>query len=357
MRKLNKKVRGREIRRQRSRMRRLREPAWRKFVQRQQLAKAKRRRRTSIYEPAICLYAPRVVSIVEPVQRSELMRFISAIRSHFKNHPHRTLVLDFSETAQFFAEGTILVFAEISRMISYRTGTVKLRCREPQNHKASQVLQQIGIYKLCSNSSKVKPVADDVVHWQVVQGKLVDNSLCAPSIEGFQGRIGAEVIDELLGGLSEAMTNAIHHAYDGIRQDGLDFNSSTDWWMFSQAKDEHLSVLFCDLGIGIPASLPVKRKKLWDRMISLNSAPTDSECIQEAIVEGRTRTGMDGRGYGLGDIVSVVENVPRGVVDVYSNHGRYLSINGTTKIVDFVESICGTLICWRVPLNASKIGA
>lgn len=357
MAKLDKKAREREFRRQRSRMRRLREPAWKKFVRRQRLARETRRRLGRSYEPAVRLNSPRIVSIVEPQQRSELMQFISSIRMHFKNQPSRTLVLDFSETAQFFAAGTILMFAEISRLLSYRTGSVKLRCREPQNHKASQVLQQIGIYKLCSNSSNVKPVADDVVHWQVVQGKLVDNSLCAPSIEGFQGQIGAEVIDELLGGLSEAMTNAIHHAYDGIRLDGLDFNSSTDWWMFSQAKDGFLSVLFCDLGIGIPASLPVKRKKLWDRLISLNSAPTDSECIQEAIIEGRTRTGMDGRGYGLGDIVSVVENIEGGVVDVFSNHGRYLSINGTTKTDDFVESIYGTLICWRVPLNAAKIGA
>ena len=52
--------------------------------------------------------------------------------------------------------------------------------------------------------------------------------------------LDAKMIDELLGGLGEAMTNAIHHAYDGVRNDGLGYGGGTNWWMFSQAKDGYL---------------------------------------------------------------------------------------------------------------------
>lgn len=191
-----------------------------------------------------------------------------------------------------------------------------------------------------------------MVHWQVVQGQLVDNSLCAPTIEGFQDRIDGSMIDDLLGGLGEAMTNAIHHAYDDIRQDGLGYKGSSDWWMFSQEKDGYLSVVFCDLGIGIPTTLPLKRPGIWQKLIMRIPTPTDGDCIREAIIEGRTRTGLSGRGYGLGNIVDVVENIPNGIVNVYSNKGRYDSRKNTQYPSDYTDSIFGTLISWYVPMKS-----
>jgi hypothetical protein len=225
----------------------------------------------------------------------------------------------------------------------------------PKNDRASQVLKQIGIYGLCSNHSTVKPIRDDVVHWQVVKGQLVDNSLCAPAIEGFQDRVDASMIDELLGGLSEAMTNAIHHAYDDIRKDGLGHKGNSDWWMFSQEKDGHLSVVFCDLGIGIPTTLPLKRPNLWGKLVQRIPVPTDGDCIREAIVEGRTSTGLKGRGYGLGNIVEVVENIPDGIVTVYSNKGRYDSRKNSPYPSNYTDSILGTLIFWNVPMKKLSI--
>lgn len=160
------------------------------------------------------------------------------------------------------------------------------------------------------------------------------------------------MIDELLGGLGEAMTNAVQHAYESTRNDGLNYKGSTDWWMFSQAKDERLSVVFCDLGAGIPATLPLKRPPLWKRLMLKKPDPTDGDCIHEAIVEGRTSTGLDGRGYGLGNIVDVVENSPTGIVNVFSNRGLYDSRSGSP--IDYEDSILGTLIYWSVPMKAIK---
>jgi len=329
---------------------------WRK-VNRDTASKMSRQRRKnrknvlSKYIPALRYYAPRVVAIDHPDHRSELLEFLTRLRYHYNNKQNIPLVIDFSNTTHFISAGTLLLYAELNRLIAFNNNSVKLRCTEPVNDRASQVLKQIGIYRLCSNRSTVKPTSDDVVHWQVVQGQLVDNSLCAPTIEGFQDRIDASMIDELLGGLGEAMTNAIHHAYDDIRQDGLKYKGSSDWWMFSQAKDSHLSVVFCDLGIGIPTTLPLKRPGIWEKLILRIPTPTDGDCIREAIVEGRTRTGLHGRGYGLGNIVDVVENIPNGVVNVYSNKGRYDSRKDSPYPIDYNDSILGTLIMWNVPMK------
>lgn len=316
--------------------------------------KRQRTRKLKPYIPALRYYAPSVVTIDSSESRAQLLGFLGQIRAHFEIKRDRTLLLDFSRTERFIAGGTLLLYAELNRLIAYSNGAVKLRCTVPASNVCSQVLKQIGIYKLCSNGTPVETNRSDVVHWQVAQGQLVDNSLCAPAIEGYQDRLTVEMVDELLGGLGEAMTNAIHHAYDGFRQDGLNHRGDTDWWMFSQEKDGHLSVVFCDLGVGIPTTLPLKRPNIWQKLVLRQPTPTDADCISEAIVEGRTRTSLDGRGYGLGNIVDVVENVMGGIVIVYSNHGRYDSRTDTPFPSNYEQSIMGTMICWDVPIEPTS---
>lgn len=321
---------------------------------RSSISKARRREKRNSskgYKPLVRYLAPKVISIDPPHYRSELLELLRKLRLHFRDDASRGVLIDFRQTSHLVADGTLLLYAELNRLMAYTNSAMKLRCTEPLNDRASQVLKQVGIYRLCSNRSPVRPSREDVVHWQVVQGTVVDNTLCAPAVEGFQGRLNAGMIDELLGGLGEAMTNAIHHAYDDIRADELGYRQpSKDWWMFLQSRDGNLSVVFCDLGSGIPATLPIKRPNLWQRLVLRKAAPTDSDCIREAIVEGRTRTNLDGRGYGLGNIVEVVENVPTGVVSVFSNRGRYNSHEPRTT--DYEDSILGTLIFWKVPLQS-----
>lgn len=121
--------------------------------------------------------------------------------------------------------------------------------------------------------------------------------------------------------------------------------------MFSQARTGYLTVVFCDLGIGIPNTLPLKKPSLYERIVSLGRAGSDGACIEDAIEDSRTRTHLPERGRGLGNIVNVVSKLKGGIVMVLSNHGFYLSRNGTSpKTYDLKDSILGTLIYWRVPL-------
>lgn len=288
------------------------------------------------------------------------MKFLGELRRIYKRlNNGETLIIDFSGTRRFIANGTLLFFAELTRLIEYGAGRIRLRCKQPMNDRASQVLEQIGVYGLCSHPSHGKPYLDDVVHWRVARGSDVDNSLCAPSIEEFDEKLTEPMVDGLLRGLGEAMTNAVHHAYMDTRNDGLNYPQPRhDWWMFSQSKDGFLSVVFCDLGVGIPTTLPVKKPWVYRTLEAIGLANSDADCINEAIKDSRSRTGQPGRGKGLGDILDVVSRLKHGAAAVYSNRGCYILNNNIHSSFNLKDSILGTLISWRIPLDgALKYGA
>jgi len=180
-------------------------------------ARARRRKRSKLrnpHPPALRVQAPQVFDCDHNELRDRLVAFFNALRAHFRDTPDRTLLIDFSNTQRFVAGGTLLFYAELTRLLEYRHHTVKIRCTAPANDRASQVLEQIGIYKLCGHRSHGTPTRHDVVHWRVARGHLVDNTICAPVIEAFEGQLATPLVDGLLGGLAEAMANAVQHAYD-----------------------------------------------------------------------------------------------------------------------------------------------
>lgn len=76
----------------------------------------------------------------------------------------------------------------------------------------------------------------------------------APLIDRYEKNFTDKTGQNLYAGVIEAMTNSIHHAYESGRGDGIEMIDKR-WWMFSQKRDGKLTVVFCDLGIGISHSL------------------------------------------------------------------------------------------------------
>jgi hypothetical protein len=314
-----------------------------------------RRRERAVSPPpaAIRISAPHVFSVELEESRSDLFAFLARLRFVYAHAPAgTTLVIDFSRTSRFVSHGTLLFYAELLRLIEYGAGRVRLRCTLAANSRANQVLKQIGVFDVCGQHAHIVATLADVVHWRVARGHIVDNHICAHAIEAYEGQMAEPLIDGIFRGLGEAMTNAKHHAYIGVRKDDLNFTpSKEDWWMFSQARDGALSVVFCDLGVGIPVTLPTKRPGIYALLEKLGLAASDAACIAEAIKDSRTRTHTPGRGYGLGNIIHAVSGVPGSMVGVMSNRGFYVMRDGVTTTHDFKDSILGTLIFWRVPLN------
>lgn len=170
--------------------------------------------------------------------------------------------------------------------------------------------------------------------------------------EKYETRI-SQITNRLYLGITEAMTNSIQHAYIAQRADKLNVSEEKPgyWWMFSQEKDGWLTIVFCDLGVGIPNTLPLKDPNLWQRLCELlGRNPNDAEAVEEATKPQTSRTLQKHRGKGLRQICEIVESNDGATLIIHSNRGCYTLAKSGGRNTEFSDSILGTLISWRLPL-------
>lgn len=349
MKRWNKEQKEKRLRRERTMIRtRIRT---RRKVRSRRALRARQIRQTPRLD-RVRLIAPAVFDIENENNRRPLIRFLEELREQFRHHEPKRLLIDFQGTRRFVASGTLLFYAELCRLIELRPGT-QVRCTEPQNDRARQVLQQIGVYRMCQHQYRGKTTHRDVVHWRVARGHMADATKYAKAIEEHEGKLAEPLVKGIYRGLAEAMTNVCHHAYIERRDDGLEFDGSRDWWVFSQARDGFLYVALCDLGVGIPVTLPKTNPTLYSKLKAMfGIEPLDGQYLAAAIEDSRSRTGKPERGKGLGDIIRAVTGVPGGRAIVFSNRGCYTLKNGEDASGNYRDSILGTLIAWSVPIQA-----
>lgn len=306
------------------------------------------------------LHAPEVFTIQDKSHRKSLLKFLDRMRKKVMVY-HRSVKINFSKTERMIASGTLLFYAELFRLNRIKAKGIKIKATPPQNKKVSEVLKQVGIYDIVGSPKKsITPLSEDVVYWRKATGNSVEGKEYVEILGPYDGIIPKELDTKLYIGITEAMANCNHHAYIGIREDGLHFQKDDKrWWMFSQKKDGRLSVVFCDLGMGIPKTLPNTKPQFWKRMLdSLGANPDDGMIIKEAIEESKSRTGDSYRGKGLTQLVQFIRNQNKSdasQVTIFSNNGA-VQINSSQDgkkdtIINYGESILGTLIQWNMPIR------
>lgn len=319
-----------------------------KLRQRERLRRIARRRPNT-------LAAPMMFDIDDSRARAKLTAFLGRLRRTIGTGDGADVTIDFTDTRKMWASGTLLFKAELCRLRRIKNQKLRVRCIPPRNQKIAQVLKQTGIFKLFQHKSTVVPTYPDVVHWRYANGNEVDGAKYDEVLGKYDGTIPDTVASGLYLGLTEAMTNCHHHAYIAPRKDELNQSDEPkDWWMFSQEKEGRLSVVFCDLGVGIPETLPTKQPGLWQRLKTAIGVPTDADAIDEAIKESKTRTEKHYRGKGLKQLVDVIEKTPGAVLTLHSNHGRYTYRHGNSNKENYSDSILGTLIAWSVPVKTTE---
>ena len=155
----------------------------------------------------------------------------------------------------------------------------------------------------------------------------------------------------LFGGISEAITNVGHHAYDPD-----DAYIKKQWWVSASYNKttRELNVTFYDHGRGIPVTLPTwKHFKL---IRDLFPGMTHSEKIASAVVLGKSATGDEERGQGLQNLLEFSRAYENGMLTIYSLKGEYQSVHAFEqdvegKFEDRQNSIGGTLIEWSVSIQ------
>lgn len=253
-------------------------------------------------------------------------------------------------------------------MLRRTKGLVPVSCVFPKDKIVEQVLHQVGILKLLRSRSRISVEEFDatVKHWHFATGVNTDASGIDSMLTDFEGMLTPALNTSIYKGITEAMTNSVNHAYIEPRVPKSGVVEEPRWWLFSQELDGELSVVFCDLGIGISRSLPRAEGSqsnwlplLSDYMIHLKEKfginKPEAALIKAAIEIGQTRTNLSHRGKGLKQVIDTIEQSSgKGEVEIHSNSGFYaftpLAII-REKLVQHSDSINGTLIQWRVPIE------
>lgn len=255
-----------------------------------------------------------------------------------------------------FADGTLLFKAELCRLTGRLTHGQTYQCKLPHNEFVRQVLKQTEILSLLNHRGSVPTSLADVVHWRSANGSKAEGAKYDDVMGHYDGQITEKLLKGFYTGLTEAMTNTVNHAYIAPRNDTLNVKETEEgWWMFSQNKDERLDLLICDLGIGIPRSLPKQRPNIMQQLLAFGRKTTnDHEYIKAAIEDSRSRTQQSHRGKGLGQIVDTVKSIPKSSLIIYSNKGCYSLEGSEPEFKDYGDSIFGTIISWSIQLTKAN---
>lgn len=329
-----------------------------------------RRRRSVVVYPrkassAVVLQAPDVFDIGTESNRRELLRFLKRLRE-ITVLDNRDVRISFRHTQRMVANGTLLFTAELHRINRLTEGKRRITCSYPKHNKVEQVLQQIGVLPLLGKPERLVPDADDVIHWRFIDGTMAEGEKANRLIEVFAEKLPSSLSRGLYNGLVEAMTNCVHHAYLESRGDGVTGKLEDGWWMFAQERETRLMVAFCDLGIGIPRSLPKTHDptvlsgvlERVGRLLRVRGY-RDADFVAAAFEVGKTRTAEPHRGFGLKEFREVIDNAREGTLRIFSNKAGYtysLNIDDEPLEVrhEYNDSIFGTLIQWSLPLQADN---
>lgn len=308
---------------------------------------------------AIQLAAPKYFALFRPESHRALVSFLRRL-VRLTLVEKRVVLIDFRPTARFFSDGTLLFSAELHRILQKRPSCI--RCIPPRDPVAQQVLSHLRLSQLMGYKKVIPSDRADVTHWQTFSGTKADATQGVGEAIANLPRLPQSQLAKLFRSVTEALTNVTQHAYIEPRQDGTGTPADQGWWMFVRQEPDELTVCFCDLGLGVPYTVPRSHKHVGWLAKRLNSVlravgvhtHQDGETIRAAVEEKRSRFYAEHRGNGFANIVETISAAGEGRLYIYSNRGAYTySLQGGEEdegAYNYENSIYGTVIAWHIEL-------
>ncbi len=288
---------------------------------------------------------PSVIHIEEKY-RQETLSVIEQIKQSVLDGK-KNIGLDFSGTNKIIAPGMIAIYAEIKNMLNVYP-ELKFYCKKRVTDKVRQVLTQIGIYNLCrQNNYSKKTTRRDVIYWRVCSGTgvIVDriNKVLSEEEKNCLSNIA-----DIYGGCTEATKNALRHAYPTQRRGIPVDTEKTEWWCFSQVKEGELTILVCDLGVSIPATIPLTFPDIVNKLKHIGRN-TDADIIKGALKNPRSISRESYRGNGLPKMMEVAK--AGGKLTIYSRYGVVQAFDTSIYSKNYPQPLLGTIISLTLPIG------
>lgn len=330
----------------------------------------------------IKLVAPAIITLANNKYHSQIVKFIGELGLAIKRAAQSDTIINicFRNTRSIHASGGIYLLASTDVLVRQYPGVMfsvgyppKIPHQELKASKAivHDVLCHIGFYKLLKKSPQKSTGLPHVDCWTVRTAQQVESEELGEAIGQLED-FGVDVTLLYRAGI-EAMSNAAEHAYSDAVPTKRIFREKR-WWLFTAILNNELIVYICDLGHGIPNTLPFTQnqsvlaaaiKKLQSFLpenVKKMIGHLDSDALQIAVstLIKETRTSLDYRGKGGKDIKSFIDSNPSAEVQIYSNKGYWEYKNkqvakSSPEIgigYDNKFSIGGTIVGWSVPLKA-----
>ncbi|NNN28294.1 hypothetical protein [Pseudomonas nitroreducens] len=323
--------------------------------------------------------APAKLDLYSTKNHLNFVSFLERFRTHVKNNSSTTIT--FRNTTRITAAAGLILVAETDRLAKAYPEK-KIRCFLPPSISEGQyrnssnavesALNQIGFFKAIGQINHRHANLKSISRWKQLSGNTADGSLARSLLDSLGDRVTEISKKKIYRGAIEAIANCVEHAYPANRPDGLDIDDRR-WWMLVGLDDENLSVIVCDLGVGIPSTLPAKHPETLLETIKQKFSifgTNDSDMIMLSSHIKQTRTKLKNRGKGGKDFRSIIRNFPTALFSIRSNKGVFCIsgkdcrpmkaisarrfIEGTNKtesVLEHTKSIRGTLLEWVVPLK------
>lgn len=240
--------------------RRLRQKRIAKFRARRRARRSKRSSASPgqrYVRPGERISAPRRIDIIRG-SGAELVKFLRAVAQTVLV-ASQPVVLDFRFTHAFYPAGTLLLLAELDRVIAMSPLPKPITLINPRLGRPREVLKQIGVHDMTGDVCNVVPSRQDVVFWKATKGKDQSGGniemLEAVARKVNQAHANQLSVSGAWRGLSEAVANSVDHAYKRPRVDGFAGLESTRWWMLTQLRGGIFTMAVCDLGCGYRATI------------------------------------------------------------------------------------------------------
>lgn len=325
----------------------------------------KRNRRKEIYrqKSSQTVYLPKVISVSDMKQRKIFLDKLAQIKLFASQQHVNRLVLDLKNIQELHPCGTLLFIAELDCLLNDPLIANKIQGRYPSNQRVEELFQHVGVIEKLKLVERIKEIKDNNVKpWMYGTSKTSNGEDIANALPRLvDENMNRELSLCVTTGIAEAIANAEEHAYP---QEPNCTSKLKNWWFFVKIEDDELSVVICDLGTGIPKTLPITwREEFIAATQNIVNRVKDGKCIELALKIGKTRSKQDHRGKGLADILKIVEEHEVGMLTIFSNRGVYsrsATLSKPSKPVRSTkESIRGTIVQWRVPVSAfeNNIGA
>ncbi|MDM9626292.1 hypothetical protein QTL95_10315 [Rhizobium sp. S152] len=266
----------------------------------------------------------------------------------------RRLGIDFSALRSISPGAALILAAELYRLQKF----LGIKLRAVRQHEwdpaIARLLGELGLFNLLEtpNVDHAGVGTDDsvsIIKFSV--DTMVTADKCGVLLDGLSDIAGAIHADNFIyDGLTEAIKNAVHHAYSEPKQW---FGVPSGTWFMTGSYDrseKRLTAAVFDLGVGIPHTLP--RSGILEHLrqvLSLGFGPDDGKMIAAAMEYGRSRIMLKERGRGLPVIMRLLDH-HQGYLRIVSGKGEamYDSLTKTIRETSHAESIGGTLIEWSI---------